>query len=153
MTKRILSIFIILFSTVILFSSCGNPQQLVYQDVKNFRINELSLAPRIGMDIQFYNPNTFGMTLKDADVNLYINGKFVGNGTLERTYTVPATDTFYLPVSLKADLSNVLSNALSLLVNKKVDIELKGNVQAGRIVFVNIPINYKGEQKLDIVEF
>ncbi len=133
--------------------SCGNPQQLQYQDVRNFRLNELSLSPRIGMDIQFYNPNTFGMTMKDADVDLYINGKFVGNGTLERTYTVPAQDTFLLPVSLKADLQNVLSNALALVVNKKVDVELKGHVKAGKGVFVNIPINYKGEQRLDVLEF
>ncbi len=149
MNKRV-SYFIAL---IILFASCGNPQELVYQDVKNFDIKELSLTPNIGMDVQFYNPNKFGMTMKNADVYLYLNGSMVGHAVLEKEYQVPAEDTFLLPVNLQTDLNGVLSNALVILSNKKIDVELKGTVKAGRGVFLNIPIHYKGEQELNITGF
>lgn len=134
-------------------SSCANPKDLVYQDVKNFRINSLSMNPDVGMDVQFYNPNKFGMTMKDADIDLYINGKLVGHAMLEKSYTVPGLDTFLLPVNLKADLQAILPNAIALLADKKVDVALKGYVKAGRGVFINIPINYKGTQELGVTGF
>ena len=138
---------------VVLLASCGNPQQLQYQDVKNFRINELSMMPDIGMDVQFYNPNKFGMMMKDADIDLYLNGHLVGNAKLASSFDVPGHDTFLLPVNLKADLKEVLPNALAILVNKKIEVELKGKVMAGKGVFVSLPIHYKGEQELNVTGF
>lgn len=151
--KNIRILFSILFLGLIVFTGCANPKELVYQDVKNFKVKELSLKPMIGMDVQFYNPNKYGMTMKDADVNLYLNGKLVGNAKLAETYNVPANDTFLLPINLKADLQSVLANALEIMANKSMDVELKGTVKAGRGVFINIPINYKGKQELNVTGF
>lgn len=150
--KRVtLLILIPLF--VLAFFSCANPKDLVYQDVKNFRLMELSMKPKVGMDVQFFNPNKFGMTMKDADIDLYVNGKLVGKAKLANTYNVPANDTFLLPVNLTADLQQILPNAMAILANNTVDVELKGYVKAGRGVFVNIPINYKGKQELNVTGF
>jgi LEA14-like dessication related protein len=151
--KDVRILFSILFIGLLSFASCANPKELVYQDVKNFRIKEISLRPNVGMDVQFYNPNKYGMTMKDADVNLFLNGKLVGNAKLANTYNVPANDTFLLPVNLVADLESVLANALEILANKQMDVELKGTVKAGRGVFINIPINYKGKQELNVTGF
>ena len=132
-------------------ASCSQPQQLVYQDVKNFRIGKLSLdQPEVGMDIQFYNPNNFGLTLKDATIDVYINNQFIGKAALSNTFEVPATNTFLMPVALTADLKNIFPNALQIIFNKEVDVRLQGNVRAGKGVFLNIPINYQGRQKLNV---
>ncbi|MCB9045072.1 MAG: LEA type 2 family protein [Chitinophagales bacterium] len=136
--------------TAILFVSCANPKDLEYQDVKNFRLMEVSMRPKIGMDVQFYNPNKFGMTMKDANIDLYLNGRLVGNARLAQTYDVPGLDTFLLPVNLTADLQQVLPNALAILANNTIDVELKGHVKAGRGVFINVPISYKGKQELNV---
>lgn len=137
----------------ILFTACANPKDLVYQDVKNFKLMEMSMNPKVGMDVQFFNPNKYGMTMKDADVFLYLNGKLVGNAKLEQAYDVPANDTFLLPVTLVADLQQVLPNALAIMANSTIEVELKGTVKAGRGVFINIPINYKGKQELNVTGF
>lgn len=149
---RVVYTLLAVFGIAIL-ASCANPKDLVYQDVKNFRVNSISLNPDIGMDVQFYNPNKFGMTMKDADVNLYINGELVGHATLEDSYKVQGLDTFLLPVNLKANLENILSNSIALMANKKVDVELKGSIKAGKGAFINIPINYKGKQELHVTGF
>lgn len=150
--KRI-TLLILIPLIVLAFFSCANPKDLVYQDVKNFRLMELSMKPKVGMDVQFFNPNKFGMTMKDADIDLYLNGKLVGKAKLANTYNVPANDTFLLPVNLTADLQQILPNAMAILANNSVDVELKGYVKAGRGVFVNIPINYKGKQELNVTGF
>lgn len=150
--KYIAGLVTILLCSVLLLS-CANPRDLEYQDVKNFRLLEMSMNPKVGMDVQFYNPNKFGMTMKDADIDLYLNGKLVGNAKLANIYEVPANDTFLLPVNLTADLQQVLPNALAIIANNSIDVELKGHVKAGRGVFVNIPISYKGKQELNVMGF
>jgi LEA14-like dessication related protein len=102
------------------------------------------------MDLQFYNPNNFGLTLKDANINVYVNNQFVGKAALSNTFDVPALNTFLMPIALTADLKNIFPNALNIIFNKEVDLKLEGNVKAGKGVFVNIPINYQGRQKLNV---
>lgn len=136
--------------SALFLASCASPQDLVYQDVKNFRVGKISLNPEVGMDVQFYNPNKYGMTLKDAAIDLYINDKLVGHAVLDKKFNVPASSTFLLPVTLIADLKSVLPNAVSLMSNDEVNIRLKGSVKAGRGVLINIPINYEGKKKLNL---
>jgi LEA14-like dessication related protein len=135
---------------IVILASCASPKDLVYQDVKNFRINSISANPEVGLDVQFFNPNNYGMTLKDANVDFYINNKLVGKATLEKKFTIQGNSTFLLPVNLTADLSSVLPNALALLSNDSVLVTLKGNVKAGKAIFVNIPINYEEKKKLNL---
>jgi Conserved secreted protein len=141
-----------LLAVVAMIASCANPKDLVYQDVKNFHVMTLSLQPEVGMDIQFYNPNTKGVTLKSANIDVYINNNLIGKSNLQGSFAVPAADTFLLPVKLKADLRSLFKNAYSLLANRTVDVKLQGSVKAGKGVFVNIPIHYEGKQKLNVVE-
>lgn len=140
----------IAFALIVLLAACARPKDLVYQDVKNFRILKLDITrPQVGMDVQFYNPNTKGMLLKDAEIDLYVNEQFAGKATLDKPYTVPGLDTFLLPVTLNADLSNILGNSLSLISNKEVTIRLQGHVKTGRLG-INIPIRYTGKQRLNL---
>lgn len=129
------------------------PKSLIYQDVKNFRLLSLSLTPDIGMDLQFYNPNTYNLTLKDANVNVFINDKQVGTTSLMSSFSVPANDTFLLPVKLQANLGNIFANAYSILSNRPVDVHLQGSVKAGRGIYLNIPIDFRTKLKLNVVDF
>jgi hypothetical protein len=151
MTMKTQSIFLF-FLAAVFFFSCSSPKDLVYQDVKNFRLLELSLNPQVGIDVQFYNPNTRSMTLRDANIDVYINNKLIGNATLDRKFQVPALDTFLLPVKLKADLKNVFANTISILANREVKVKMHGWVKTGKNVSVPIPINYEGMKKLNVLD-
>jgi len=138
---------------LILFSCAtqNEVRNLEYQEVKNFRLTKLDLKPEVGMDVQFYNPNTFGLTLKDANIELYINNAHIGKAFISQSFNVPGKDTFLMPVTLVPDLKNVFPNALQLLFNKEVDVRIQGTVKAGRGIFITIPINYQGRQKLNVI--
>jgi LEA14-like dessication related protein len=149
---------LILFALLIILgiglNSCSTPpQQLVYQDVRNFRLFGLSLSPDVGMDLQFYNPNNFNLSLKDAKLDVFINERQVGTTTLTSQFSVPAVDTFLMPVRMKVDLTSLFANAYSILSNREVDLRIVGNVKAGRGIYLNIPINFRTRQKLNVVNF
>ena len=149
---------LILFALVIILgigmNSCSTPPKaLVYQDVKNFRLFALSLSPDVGMDLQFYNPNNFNLTLRDAKLDVFINERQVGTTTLTSQFSVPAVDTFLMPVRMKVDLTSLFANAYSILSNREVDLRIVGNVKAGRGIYLNIPINFRTRQKLNVVNF
>ena len=144
----------ILFLSLLTIVSCATQKEvrnLQYQEVKNFRLAKLDLdRPEVSMDVQFYNPNNFGLTLKDAKLDLYINNAFIGSASLTRSFSVPGMDTFLLPVTLVPDFKNVFPNALQLLFNKEVDVRIQGSVKAGKGLFITVPINYEGRQKLNV---
>lgn len=139
---------------LIFVSSCATTREvkdIQYQEAKNFRLAKLDMnEPEISMDLQFYNPNGFGLTLKDANVNLYINNAYIGKAFVSRSFDVPGRDTFLLPVTLIPDLKGVFPNALQLLFNKEVLVKLEGSVKAGRGLFITVPLHYEGRQKLNV---
>ncbi len=145
--KNLLLFLVLICGTI----ACTTPKQLEYQDVKNFRIRNLTLQnPEIGMDLQFYNPNPYSLTLKDADISIYINDKFIGKAALTQTFEVPQLNTFLMPVALTADLNSIFKNALALVFNQTVDVHLVGSVKAGKGIFLNIPIDFRGKEKLNV---
>lgn len=138
-------------SLLLILASCTQPKQLEYKDVKNFRLRNISIEkPELGMDIEFYNPNDFGLSLKDANIDVFINNKFVGKANLTQSFDVPKLSNFLMPVALTPDIQGLFSNALLLAFNQPVDVQIKGSVKAGKGLFIPIPINYTGRVKLNV---
>ena len=135
-------------------SSCSQPKSLVYQDLRNFRLQQVNLQQAtVVLDLQFYNPNGYGLNLKDGDLDAYFNDKYLGKARLDERTTVPARDTFLLPVSITADLRSILSNAMDLLSkgDQNVLVRLQGTVRAGKGgLFIGVPVRYEGRQKLHL---
>lgn len=148
--NRIVAVALILITVL---SGCARPKDLQYKGVQNVRIKSVSFSKtELGADIKFYNPNTYPMILKEAIADVYLDNKLIGNVKMDNTFTVPRRDTFLLPVSLNANVGGVLGNLVTALGNKEVTIKLIGNIKAGRIngIFIPIPINYEGKQKLNL---
>ena len=126
------------------------PKQLVYQNVQNFKLKQAGLQQtEVSLDIRLFNPNNYGMKLKDADVDVFVNGNRLGKMQVNEFFAVPGLDTFSMPVMLNVDLKNAVPNALQLLLNPEVNIKLAGTVKAGRHgVYVRVPVNYEGKQDI-----
>ena len=144
----LLSFFVIL---TLLLSSCSTPKELEYRDFKNFAINKVGFASSTAkMDMIYYNPNNFQLQLKKTDLDIYINGVFLGHSTQEYQVTIPKKDQFIIPVVLVVDMKNLLKNSLTALLNKQVMVKVTGSVRVGKAnLFMNIPVNYEGMQEVD----
>lgn len=135
-------------------ASCAQPKPLVYRDLQNFRIQSIDLQEAtMVLDLQFYNPNNYGLTLKDGDIDAYFNNKFVGKASLAGRSSIPAKDTFTTPVLVTTTLQSLVANALELLAggDKVVLIRLQGSVRAGKgKIFFRVPVNYEGKQTIHL---
>lgn len=145
--------FLGLFSVLFLFG-CAQPKPLVYRDVKQFRVKEINLENlSLELGLGCYNPNRFGFSLKDGNVDAFIDNKFVGKALLPGFQQIPALDSFIIPLVLQTPLKNLVSNAFSLLAanNKEVRIKLKGVIRVGKgSLLVPIPVNYEGLQRINL---
>jgi LEA14-like dessication related protein len=141
----ILSVFLILLA-----SACRHPKELVYKDIQHFKLQNAGLQQSgVSLDIRMYNPNNYDMKLKDADVDVFINGNLLGKMCVNNQCSVPGLDTFLLPVTLNVDMKNAIPNAWQLLVKSDVDIKLAGTIRAGRRgIYIKVPVNYEGKQDI-----
>ncbi len=134
------------------FASCRAPKELVYHNVQHFHVDQAGLqSTKVSLDISLYNPNNYRLRLKNADVDVFVNGNHLGKLNTKENFRVNARDSFLLPATLAVDMKNVLPNALRVLLDNEVTLKVAGNVRAGRHgIFINVPVSYEGKQNLDL---
>lgn len=152
--KRLSGILSLIVAAVILLQGCSKPKALEYRDFKGARLHSASLQQAtVILELEFYNPNHYGLSLKNGDIDAYLNGKFVGKATLDESVSVPAHDTFTMPVTIVASLGSLLSNAMGLMTKKEQElpVRLEGMIRAGKGgVFVPVKVRYEGVQRIQL---
>lgn len=130
------------------FLSCSSPKALEYKTYHNFSIEKLGFNnSEISLDLEYYNPNNFGMQLKSTDLDIFINGNLLGHSSLDTLIRIPRRDTFNIPVKFNVDMQNVFKNAWNTLVGKEVLVRLSGKVRVGKAnVFMSFPVEYESKQ-------
>jgi LEA14-like dessication related protein len=138
----------------LLLIGCAKPTGFDFLGVRNVKVIQFGLKEStVGLDVKYYNPNKFPVTMKKANVDVYVNDSYFGNTKLDSTITIPRRDTFYLPVILKVDMNTTVMQLIQALGSgqQKVKVKLDGNARVGRGgIFINYPIKYEGMQKLGL---
>ncbi len=133
------------FGLLLLATSCRQPKELVYEGIDKVTVNQSVIS----VNVRMYNPNHYKLKMKNADLSVLLNGAVIGKMEAADNLEIARQDTFTLPVALHVELAKSLPNAMQLLFNSEVNIQLTGNVKAGRHgVFVNVPVNYEGKYDL-----
>lgn len=122
-----------------------------YRDLKNFHLQNIgSENSEVSLDLVYYNPNKFGVDLKNVNCNIYVNSMYIGNFKLDTTMHVPRTSEFTLPGRFEVNTKNILKNSINLLFNE-ITLTAKGTTRVGKAgIFVNVPIDYSGKHKLNL---
>ena len=134
----------------LLGAACKKPQIPEYQAFDNFGLSKISMGESVvSADLKYYNPNPYPLQLKRANLAISIDNKPVGTTVLDTLIQIPKLDTFYVPVKMKVDMKQLLSNALSMLLSDGVNVKVSGTVKMGRGgIFFNVPVNYEGKQEI-----
>ena len=139
------------FTVFISAQSFAQVKSLEYLDVAAIRVQKADLKEvTVIADLRFYNPNRYGLSLKDGDIDAWFNDKYLGKAMLDERTKVPARDTFLMPVAITAGLENIITNALDVFSKKEVLVRLQGAVKAGKAgIYIRVPVRYEGTQQLD----
>lgn len=137
---------------LILIVSCATPKTFEYRDVKNIKLNKVGFdKTSLAMDLVYYNPNGFGLNLKNIDAAVYIDNKYLGKFNLDTTMHIPRKSEFILPSKIDIDLKGFYKNALNLVISNEVLVTVKGNSRVGKAGFYKtVPFNYEGRHNLSL---
>jgi len=120
-------------------------------DARNFAIQSLGLkTSTVSFDLVYYNPNNFGLKMKGADLDVFLDDRLLGHSLVDTLVDIAARDSFDIPVKMDVEMKNLFPNALSVFTQKEFDLEVKGKARIGKNgFFVPVPIRYKGKQSLN----
>jgi LEA14-like dessication related protein len=139
----------LLYSLLVLtILSCSSPKALEYKTYHNFSVEKLGFnSSAIKLDLEYYNPNNFGMQLKNSDLDIFIDGTLLGHSSFDTLITIPRRNTFILPIKFDVDMQNIFKNAWSTLTGKEVLVRLTGRLKIGKAnVFMSMPVNYETKE-------
>ena len=125
-----------------------------YRDFQNFTISSLGFsASTVKMDLVYYNPNNFGLQLKQTDLDIYINNTFLGHTTQQYQVSIPRRDQFSIPIQIDVDMKNLLKNSILTFFNKQVLVKMTGIIKVGKAnIFKSFPVNYEGTQQVTLMK-
>ena len=147
-------ILVVLLSIgIILLPGCREPKELEYRDFKNLSTEKLGFSTStLKVDLVYFNPNNFGLELKRTDLDIFINGNYLGHTAQEHQIHIPKKGEFSLPLTIEVDMKNAYKNAFPALFGQEVLVKVTGSVKLGKAnVYKSFPVNYEGKQKFSLL--
>ncbi|MEO6328015.1 MAG: LEA type 2 family protein [Ginsengibacter sp.] len=103
------------------------------------------------LDLEYYNPNNFGLQLKRTELDIFLNNSFLGHSFSDSVINIPRRDTFLIPIKFTVDMHNLFKNAWNTLAGTDVLIKVNGKIKVGKAnVFMSMPVNYEGTHKFSL---
>lgn len=129
-------------------TSCREPQELVFKDFKNLRLEKLGFAGAIlKVDLVYYNPNNIGLELNRTDLDVYVDSTLLGHSSQEIQIAIPKRDNFTIPLTVDLDMKNLLRNGLFTLFNKDIKVRLLGKIKVGKAgIYKTFNVDYTSTQ-------
>lgn len=145
------SLIFILLGTVLL-SGCLSYKEVVMHDIVDVDVRKLDMK---GVDITAHvmleNPNGYRIRVKDPDVDLYLNGSFVGKGLLDSSLVLDRrTKRIYgIPMHAEFNTGNMLMVLLGGALNGEMNVGAKGTV-VGQAGLLRKRFPFDVEEKLEM---
>jgi len=145
---------VLLFSLLIAIVSCVPKEQVVLKDIKNIEIKTgLTGEPVLKGEAIFNNPNKIKMTLKEINIEVFMDGKKAAHSDQKMDTKVPAKSDFSVPLEVKVNLQEIglLNTLFGFLSGKSHEVRFVGFVRVKvHGVLVKIPVDHKSDLKLKI---
>lgn len=151
--KTVISTLTVALGSVLLLASCAssNVQEPEYRDIRNIRMVDLGvLQSTAGIDLIYYNPNNFGVTLSEARGDVYIDNEYLGRFSLAEKVQVGKRSEFVVPATIKVDMIGAVKNHRDIYKKKEAMIRIEGMARVKRSgISRDVPIRYQGIQNLE----
>jgi LEA14-like dessication related protein len=140
----------LVIAIVLMLNACKKPQGFEYREIKHAELKHLGFSKTIVLiDLAYYNPNSFSLTLKKVDCEVFLNQNYLGKYLLDTTMHIAGKSIFVVPASVEFDMGDFLKRGASILFNKEALIGVKGTTRVGKFgIYRNIPIQYETKYKL-----
>lgn len=149
--KHIPLYFMLIISTLMLQSaSCTKVKELDYKGIKRTELQTLSLKnAALRIELAYYNPNKFGLDVKETNLSIYLNNKFVAIADQPQKTQVPREAEFTFPIVAHFDPLKVIGTAISSIFSKSNKLTIQGTAKVGKGgIYIKLPVNITEEVSL-----
>ncbi len=134
--------------------SCTDVKDPEFRRVEKFGVRNMNFQDAtIGFQVTYYNPNNFGVTVKEAEADVYLDSVYLGKFIQSDAVNVQKAADFSIPFSGKISLKTALNMNLESLAKKDVLLKADGSAKIGKAgIYVTKPIRYQGMHRLDEIK-
>ncbi len=147
-------IFPIVLVIAFAWTGCQDVKDPEFRRVDNFGLRNLSLEEAtVGFNVTYFNPNNFGVTVKEAEADIYLDSMYLGKFTQDQAVNVSKASDFSIPFSGKVSLKTALAMNLDSLARKDILLKADGSARIGKAgIYITKPIKYQGKHRLDEIK-
>lgn len=140
--------FILIFA----LSACANIREPEFRRFGSFGVKTFGLQNvDIDFKVTYFNPNSFGVSVKEAVADLYVDSVYLGKFNQYQEVAVEKLAEFSIPLSGSISLAEALKLKTGDLSNREFFVRAHGSVKVGKAgVFILKPFNYSGKHKVDL---
>ncbi|RYY40571.1 MAG: hypothetical protein EOO08_05425 [Chitinophagaceae bacterium] len=137
-------------AALLVLSSCARLKDPEFRRVDNLGVRKLGFEEStVGFSATYFNPNNFGVTVKEAVIDVWVDSVKLGQFHQPTVVTVNKISEFSIPLEGTIGLQKALQFDLPRLLGRTVTLKADGTVKVGKAgVFVTKPIHYEGRQTI-----
>ena len=138
--------------SLVLLAGCANVKDPEFRRIEHFGLRKIGLTQAtIGFNVTYFNPNKFGVTVKDAAADVYVDSLYLGKFSQDGPVDVKKDAEFSVPFSGAISLQTALNLKIEDLATKEIFLRADGSARVGKAgVYVTRPIHYQGKHRLQI---
>ena len=138
---------------ILLLASCktSDLKEPEYRDIRDVRVVDVGLLKTTaGLNLVYYNPNSFGLTVNDAAGDVYIDNIHIGRFELDDKVQVRKRSEFVVPALIKVNNLSAITNHKDIWNKKEAKIRIEGIARVKKSGFTKeVPIKYEGMQNIE----
>jgi LEA14-like dessication related protein len=137
---------------LIVLSACNKIKDPEFRRLEKFGVKSFGIEKiDLGFTVTYYNPNSFGVSIKETTADFYVDSVYMGKFTQDQVIDVQKDSEFSLPLSGSIPLATALKLKINDLSNRELLIQANGAVKVGKAgVYITRPFTYTGKHKVDL---
>ncbi len=126
---------LVVLLTSVLLTSCFDYEDVEFKGMEGFKIEDRTADNiKVRLDLRVENPNTYNIKIKKSTLDVYINGKYLGEAKMMNDIKLKKKTEDVYPIYMKTDGRKVLQTALgslgSIFGGGNITVRIKGDIKA-----------------------
>ena len=146
----------LLFSLLTFLFACSQPMEPTFKEITSIEVEEIKGGNvTIAAEALYHNPNSLGGNLDGILIDVWANDNNIGKIDQELDVEIEANSEFTIPLvitfplsELTKDQGSLLGGLLKAVLDKKVDMEYKGNL---KLSLAGIPFKVPVEVEEEVI--
>src|SRR5438128_1761208 len=120
---------------LIILSGCANVKDPEFRRIDHFGLRKIGLQQAtIGFNVTYFNPNNFGVTVKDAAADIYMDSVYLGKFSQDAAVDVRKGSEFSVPFSGAISLQTALNLKIDDLARMEILLKADGSARIGKVI-------------------